>query len=76
MKLQWKAVIVCLVVIAAASLAVFVRHADASKANVSCQANQTLSEASQNGALPAIVAAIHGGALPKNSVLNCAPRAR
>ena len=41
----------------------------------SCQTNRTFAQASRDGALPAIYAALHGGAMPKTS-LNCSQSRR
>jgi hypothetical protein len=63
--------IVCLVM-AVSALAAVSSTASAGSAS-SCQTNSTFEQAARNGALPAVYAALHGGA-PSKAPLNCSLR--
>ena len=53
------------------ALAAVTATASAGSSRSSCQANRTFQQASQNGSLPAIYAAVHGAAAPNASSLDC-----
>jgi hypothetical protein len=61
-------------VTAVGALAALTTTAGAGGSRPNCQANRTFAQASRNGSLPAVYAALHGGAVPNASFLNCSPK--
>jgi hypothetical protein len=61
-------------VTAVSALAAVTTTASAGDTVPYCRANHTFAQASRNGSLPTVYAALHGGALPNTSFLNCLPK--
>jgi hypothetical protein len=66
-------VIVCLITIVSASAAFAATEAGA-QVGSNCRNIHTIQQAAQAGEMPAIVAALHGGAPISNSLLACRAR--